>query len=694
MDVKKKSKNDPGTSSSKEQKQQNQQQESSALKSILLRPQFKTYCQSTRTNHKHKHKHKEQSSNDCINGDDVNGDVNGEHTDDVNVVEDFFEKTWQRHPCLFLKSSNDDSHGNVVNDDIILYKAPKEVQDNKHYSPALEAALNMTWDDIANMMEHSRKSYTCTHNDDTAGTGAHSNTDTTENYTIANANANVNPSNIPPPPELQPLIFRNQTPLQPHQIQTDYSSNPFASYIDGCSIVQNHADCFSTIFKNLCRDLQQSFPHVYINTYLTPTNSSAVKAHADDRDVFVIQIQGCKRWKVYKDVPVPYPYAHEQVGKNGVPVPFLSSCTSTDSKNNGHSSGNTDTKSTTQKSSSSSSSSSSSTLIETTLHPGDILYMPRGYVHEACTMISASDLLSSSTASSTTTTTSSSQPQPQPQPSFHATVAIMTSDWSISKTISEMTRTCLDSIPEYKMAIDCNIGRNHKRLKSNHHHHLPNRDTITTRPTASNMTCTSRHTNMNISSNFHQTIESAFEQMKKYITVEKISNVMYTKYKVHNDRSKSMIWVDDDDDNNNNDNKNSYGENGSSQNIITGPKAARYLTMQSKIRSSTTQERASVTAASSSSSRATGLTVREDISDIFLSMVTHIKSVPNHVFIVSELHNLIRVLSSTHHDDDDDDDDDDKEENNTKSFSNGVCDFTLLCFVKCCVALGVMAIVQ
>jgi len=41
------------------------------------------------------------------------------------------------------------------------------------------------------------------------------------------------------------------------------------------------------------------FPSTYANGYVTPVGSQAVLAHADDRDVFVVQMEGEKEWKIY-----------------------------------------------------------------------------------------------------------------------------------------------------------------------------------------------------------------------------------------------------------------------------------------------------------------------------------------------------------------------------------------------------------
>ena len=192
------------------------------------------------------------------------------------TVHDFFENIWQRHPKLYKRKK----------------KCDNGIQCSSTPSCPLDETLSMGWNGVIKMIDQSCKN--C--NKATVDSDTHSF-------------------------HLRPLFLQNQTPLQQDEIQMKYSSNPYAAYLDGCSIIQNHAEYFSIPLSNLCLDLQKTFPHVYCNTYLTPPNSSTVKAHADDRDVFVIQIEGRKKWKVYSEVPIPYPYSHEQVGKNVIPVP-------------------------------------------------------------------------------------------------------------------------------------------------------------------------------------------------------------------------------------------------------------------------------------------------------------------------------------------------------------------------------------
>jgi Cupin superfamily protein len=96
-----------------------------------------------------------------------------------------------------------------------------------------------------------------------------------------------------------------------------------------------------------CRGLEQrlGFP-VQANAYLTPASAQGFAVHHDTHDVFVLQVSGTKRWKVYEPL-VELPLKHQRwspaLGDPGEPV------------------------------------------MDITLHPGDTLYLPRGWPHEAVT---------------------------------------------------------------------------------------------------------------------------------------------------------------------------------------------------------------------------------------------------------------------------------------------------------------------
>lgn len=194
-------------------------------------------------------------------------------------------------------------------------------------------------------------------------------------------------------PEL-PLVMKNRQVQNREECFEKYGSTLLAAYLDGCSIVQNHADLISPWIAAFCQDVQQSFPYAYANTYLTPPNSQAMNPHADDREVFVVQLYGSKEWEVFREVPVDFPYPHEQVGKNGLAVPSHVL--------------------------------EGEPAISATLEPGDVLYIPRGYVHQArCTE----------------------------SPSFHVTIALATFDWTLAGMMNHATSNILTKVQDYRKGI-------------------------------------------------------------------------------------------------------------------------------------------------------------------------------------------------------------------------------------------------
>jgi hypothetical protein len=102
----------------------------------------------------------------------------------------------------------------------------------------------------------------------------------------------------------------------------------------------------------LCRGLEAVFGcHVHANLYLTPPGAQGFDAHYDTHEVFVLQVAGSKHWRFYgpgRDLPL----AEENAT---VPREHLGPPTQ-----------------------------------EAVVQAGDLLYMPRGHVHEAFTSDQAS----------------------------------------------------------------------------------------------------------------------------------------------------------------------------------------------------------------------------------------------------------------------------------------------------------------
>ncbi len=102
----------------------------------------------------------------------------------------------------------------------------------------------------------------------------------------------------------------------------------------------------------MCRELEAFFGcPVHTNLYLTPPGAQGFPPHYDTHEVFVLQIDGYKRWRLY-GAARELPLANEEAT---IPQDQLGSPTH-----------------------------------EVLLQPGDLLYIPRGHVHEAFTSDRAS----------------------------------------------------------------------------------------------------------------------------------------------------------------------------------------------------------------------------------------------------------------------------------------------------------------
>eukprot|EP00929_Paragymnodinium_shiwhaense_P078454 TRINITY_DN40674_c0_g1_i1.p1 TRINITY_DN40674_c0_g1~~TRINITY_DN40674_c0_g1_i1.p1 ORF type:complete len:530 (+),score=104.78 TRINITY_DN40674_c0_g1_i1:77-1666(+) len=115
----------------------------------------------------------------------------------------------------------------------------------------------------------------------------------------------------------------------------------------GCSFQFHQPQRFCDTLARLLFELECYFGClVGSNTYMTPKGSQGLAPHFDDVEIFVIQTEGSKRWRLYKPVP-----GWELANKH-----------SRDYKP----------------------SDLGQPTLEVVLQPGDVLYMPRGTPHEAC----------------------------------------------------------------------------------------------------------------------------------------------------------------------------------------------------------------------------------------------------------------------------------------------------------------------
>ncbi|CAB3246723.1 unnamed protein product [Arctia plantaginis] len=121
-------------------------------------------------------------------------------------------------------------------------------------------------------------------------------------------------------------------------------------YLNGCSVRLLNPQTFIPKVHLLNATLQEFFnTFVGANVYLTPPDSQGFAPHYDDIEAFILQVEGKKHWRIYKPLD-----------ENGV-LPRYSSKNFDQSE-------------------------IGDPLLEVTLQAGDMLYFPRGYIHQAVTI--------------------------------------------------------------------------------------------------------------------------------------------------------------------------------------------------------------------------------------------------------------------------------------------------------------------
>lgn len=84
-----------------------------------------------------------------------------------------------------------------------------------------------------------------------------------------------------------------------------------SQYRAGATIILNQAQRSIPGLGALCEGLEHVFSsHVQTNLYLTPPDSQGFPSHFDNHDVFVMQVEGRKRWRLY-NTPIDTPYRGE-----------------------------------------------------------------------------------------------------------------------------------------------------------------------------------------------------------------------------------------------------------------------------------------------------------------------------------------------------------------------------------------------
>jgi ribosomal protein L16 Arg81 hydroxylase len=121
----------------------------------------------------------------------------------------------------------------------------------------------------------------------------------------------------------------------------------YNAYFEGNTIRLNNLQFNSKPLSNLCRNLELFFNcSANVNSYLTPKESQGLIPHYDTHDVFILQIDGAKLWRIYNSfMCLPLEEHRELISTEKIGDP----------------------------------------IHEIRLSAGDLLYIPRGYVHEALT---------------------------------------------------------------------------------------------------------------------------------------------------------------------------------------------------------------------------------------------------------------------------------------------------------------------
>jgi hypothetical protein len=118
----------------------------------------------------------------------------------------------------------------------------------------------------------------------------------------------------------------------------------FSKFYDGYTIVLLAYARHNAATLRLCHDIERVFhAPVTMHVYLTPRNAQGFATHWDTHDTFILQFAGSKDWSVYDSpiaLPSPQQHFYTEDWTPGEPT------------------------------------------LRATLEPGDLLYLPRGYVHE------------------------------------------------------------------------------------------------------------------------------------------------------------------------------------------------------------------------------------------------------------------------------------------------------------------------
>uniref|UniRef100_A0A671KZC0 Bifunctional lysine-specific demethylase and histidyl-hydroxylase n=1 Tax=Sinocyclocheilus anshuiensis TaxID=1608454 RepID=A0A671KZC0_9TELE len=116
-------------------------------------------------------------------------------------------------------------------------------------------------------------------------------------------------------------------------------------YESGCSLRMLNPQAFSSTVWQVLSILQEKFGSMAgANVYLTPAGTQGFAPHYDDIEAFILQLEGKKHWRVYN------PQSEDEV------LPLVSSCNQDEI---------------------------GQPIMDVVLEAGDLLYFPRGFIHQA-----------------------------------------------------------------------------------------------------------------------------------------------------------------------------------------------------------------------------------------------------------------------------------------------------------------------
>jgi hypothetical protein len=128
----------------------------------------------------------------------------------------------------------------------------------------------------------------------------------------------------------------------------------FELYDGGATLVLSEMNEVHPPLARFCRGLERIFLHpVQCNIYLTPPNAQGFRTHYDTHDVLILQVQGEKLWRYWPTIPLPF--ANNRTPWQNQPLPAEEPRTQM-------------------------------------MRPGDVLYVPRGGLHDAASQGAQSSL--------------------------------------------------------------------------------------------------------------------------------------------------------------------------------------------------------------------------------------------------------------------------------------------------------------